>query len=48
MRNRRMLTVTLGIVVALIFGIVVAYAALSSTLNAKFNRNNNSSVNCYC
>lgn len=37
MKNRKILVSALGIVIALILGIAVAYAALSSTLSAKFN-----------
>jgi len=36
-KNRRILVITLGIVSVFVMGIVVAYSALSTTLNAKFN-----------
>lgn len=37
MKNRKILISSLGIVLALVLGIAVAYAALSATLNARFN-----------
>lgn len=37
MKNKNILSISLGVVAVLILGIVIAYAALSTTLNAKFN-----------
>jgi len=37
MKDKKMLTISLGVALVLVFGVVIAYAALSSTLNATFN-----------
>jgi len=37
MKNKKVLGIALGVVSVFVIGIVVAYAALSSTLNARFN-----------